>query len=46
MKPMSFVELDPDSVTVTINKLESKSEEEYRFPAEFKEDDRADVVSK
>ena len=43
---MSFVELDPDRVTVTINKLELKSEKAYRFLAEFNEDAQADVVVK
>ena len=43
---MSFVELDPDGMTATINKLELKSEEVDRFLAEFKEDAQADVVVK
>ena len=43
---MSLVELDPDGVTVTINKLELKSEEVYKFLAGFKEDDRADIAAK
>jgi hypothetical protein len=43
---VSFVELDPDGMTVTIRKLQLKSEEVHKFLSEFDEKERVDVVAK
>jgi hypothetical protein len=43
---VSFVELDPDGMTVTIRNLQLKSEEVHKFLSEFDEKERATVVAK